>query len=108
MSPRRFRSRTGAARSKGTRLDGATITWRLNKAATVKLKFQRSAGTQHGAGSRSGTITRSAKAGKGDVRFRGRFGQRLARPGPLPLGVVARQGGERRGRKRVRFKVVKP
>ncbi len=112
MSPRRFpvAHRRLARRSKrGTRLDGATITWRLNKAATVKLKFQRSRGNkQQRRWVKVGSMKRSAKAGKGVVRFRGRFGKRLLAPGRYRVGVVATHKGERAGPKRIRFKVMKP
>jgi hypothetical protein len=112
MSPRRFpvAHRRLARRSKrGTRLDGSTITWRLNKAATVKLKFQRARGNkQNRRWVKVGAIKRSAKAGKGVVRFRGRFGDRLLSPGRYRVAVSAKHKREHAGPKRIRFKVVKP
>src|SRR5207244_2304762 len=44
MSPRRFPVAHRHKR-RGTRLDGSRITWRLNRAATVHLIFQRLAGS---------------------------------------------------------------
>ena len=107
ISPRRF---AVAHRRKrlGTRLDGATITWRLNKAAKVRLKFQKVRGARkHRHWVKVGTIKRSAKAGKSIVRFRGRFGQRLLSPGRYRVNVTATRKGQRSGPKRVRFRVVK-
>jgi hypothetical protein len=88
----------------GTRLDGTRISWRLNKAAKVKLTFQRRAGKRW---VQIGTITRSAKAGTGVVRFRGRFGSKLLVPKQYRVVVTASAGKERTGAKRVSFRVVK-
>lgn len=111
MSPRRFpvahRSRR-RIKARGTRLDGATITWRLNKSATVRLKFQRARGTKkHRRWKNVGTIKRSAKVGKGIVRFRGRFGRHLLSPSRYRVVVSAKHKRERSGPKRLKFTVVK-
>lgn len=107
MSPKRF-AVAHKRKKLGTRLDGATITWRLNKPATVRLKFQRSAGKRkHRHWRKVGTITRKAKRGTGVVRFRGRFGARLLKIGRHRVIVTAKRKRERAGPKRVRFKVVK-
>jgi hypothetical protein len=111
MSPRRFpvAHRKLLRRSKrGTRLDGSTITWRLNRPATVRLKFQRAVGNKkHRRWVKVGSIKRSAKAGKGVVRFRGRFGNRLLSPGRYRVAVTAKHHRQVAGPKRIRFKVVK-
>ena len=46
MSPRRFAVAHRKPKA-GTRLDGAAITWRLNRRATVRLTFQRARGKGH-------------------------------------------------------------
>jgi hypothetical protein len=107
MSPRRF-AVAHKRRKLGTRLDGSTITWRLNKAARVTLKFQRPRGSKkHRRWVKVGTIKRSAKQGKGIVRFRGRFGTRLLKPHRYRMVVTAKHRREHSGPKRVRFRVVK-
>jgi hypothetical protein len=107
MSPRRFAVAHKRKRL-GTRLDGSTITWRLNKRATVRLKFQRARGTGKQVRWRKvGTIKRSAKRGAGVIRFRGRFEGRLLKPGRYRVVVTAQHKHERAGPKRVKFKVVK-
>jgi hypothetical protein len=107
MSPKRF-AVAHKRKKLGTRLDGATITWRLNKPATVRLKFQRAVGKgKHRHWRKVGTITRKAKRGSGVVRFRGRFGARMLKTGRHRVIITAKRKGERAGPKRVRFKVVK-
>ena len=102
MNPRRFAVSHRRPR-RGTRLDGTRVTWRLNRAATVRLTFQRRG--------RSGWVTvgriaRRAQAGSGVVRFRGRFGRRLLKPQRYRLVVAASAGGERTAPRRVGFRVV--
>jgi hypothetical protein len=103
MSPRRF---TVAHRRavKGTRLDGARVSWRLNRAATVKLTFQRH--TRRG-WVRVGVISRAAKAGNGELRFRGRFGKRLLKPQRYRVTVAATQGSKRTAARHLAFRVLK-
>jgi hypothetical protein len=103
MSPRRFLVAHRRA-IKGTRLDGARVSWRLNRAATVKLTFQRH--TRRG-WVRVGVITRAAKAGNGELRFRGRFGNRLLKPQRYRLMVAATQGRERTAARHIGFRVLK-
>ena len=103
MSPRRFAVSSRRPR-RGTRLDGTRISWRLNRAATVRLTFQRR--TRRG-WVRIGQITRAARAGTGVVRFRGRFGARLLRPQRYRLVISAAGGGERTAPRRIAFRVVK-
>ncbi|MGZ8632645.1 MAG: hypothetical protein ACXWZZ_02165 [Solirubrobacteraceae bacterium] len=105
MSPRRFPV-SHRARPRGTRLDGSRVTWKLNKTATVKLTFQRRAGTKkHRRWVKVGTIKRSAKTGTGVVRFTGRFGRKLLRPGSYRLVATARVKRENAGPKHVAFAV---
>jgi hypothetical protein len=107
MSPKRF----AVARKRkrlGTRLDGSTITWRLNRAATVRLKFQRAKESRkHTRWRKVGTITRRARALTGVVRFRGRFGGKLIAPGRYRVAVTAHRSLERTKPKRIAFRVVK-
>ena len=103
MSPRRFAVSHRRPR-RGTRLDGTRVTWRLNRAATVRLTFQRLSGHRW---VRVGRIERRAQAGTGVVRFRGRFGRRLLKPHRYRLVVTASSGNERTAARRLGFRVVK-
>ena len=103
LSPRRF-TVSHRRPPKGTRLDGTRVSWRLNRAATVRLTFQKH--TRKG-WKRVGVITRAAKAGAGEVRFRGRFGKRLLTPQRYRLVVTASGGGDRTPTRRLGFRVVK-
>jgi CRISPR/Cas system endoribonuclease Cas6 (RAMP superfamily) len=89
---------------RGTRLDGTRISWRLDRAAKVQLRFERRRG-RHWV--KVGTITRSARAGAGVVRFTGRFGRKLLAPRRYRVVVSASAGGQRTPAKRVGFRVVK-
>jgi hypothetical protein len=105
MSPRRF-AVSHRRKQKGTRLDGSRITWKLNKAAKVRLTFQRLAGPKHHRRWVTvGKLSRSAKAGTGVVRFTGRFGKRLLAPRSYRLVVTATKGREKSRPKRMTFKV---
>ena len=101
MSPRRF-AVSHRRKQRGTRLDGSRITWKLNKAAKVRLTFQRRAGSRWVT---VGKLSRSAKAGTGVVRFTGRFGKRLLAPRSYRLVVTATKGREKSRPKHVTFKV---
>jgi hypothetical protein len=104
MSPRRFAVAHKRKRP-GTKLDGSTITWRVNKSAKVKLKFQRKG--KHGQWRKVGTIKRKSRVGANVVRFRGRFGSRMLKPGRYRVVVTARHKREHWGPERIRFRVVK-
>jgi hypothetical protein len=107
MSPRRF-ALAHKKKRKGTRLDGSRITWKLNKAATVSLTFQRLGGTKkHSRWVSVGTIKRSAKKGTGTVRFTGRFGKKLLAPRGYRLVATAIKGREKTAAKHVSFKVIR-
>jgi hypothetical protein len=107
MSPRHF-ALAHKAKKRGTRLDGSVITWKLNKAAKVKLTFQRRGGSKkHRRWVSVGTIKRSARKGTGTVRFTGRFHKKLLGPRSYRLVAVATAGRERTKAKHVSFKVVK-
>jgi len=107
MSPRRF-AVAHKHKRRGTRLDGSRVTWKLNKAATVRLTVQRRGGSaKHRRWVRVGTIKVKAKKGTGVVRFRGRFGRKLLAPRGYRLIVTATTRGERSVAKHAAFKVVK-
>jgi hypothetical protein len=103
MSPRRF-AVAHKRLPKGTKLDGSRISWKLSRAAKVTLTFQRQ--TRNGY-RRVGAISRSFKAGTGEVRFRGRFGRKLLRPQRYRVVVSASGGGERTAARRLSFRVLK-
>jgi hypothetical protein len=107
MSPRRF-ALAHKKKQKGTRLDGSRITWKLSKAATVRLSFQRLGGTKkHSRWVSVGTIKRSAKTGTGTVRFTGRFGKKLLAPRGYRLVATATKGREKTAAKHVSFRVIR-
>jgi hypothetical protein len=107
MSPRRF-AVAHKRKARGTRLDGSRITWKLSKAANVRLSFQRLGGPKkHRRFISVGTIKRSAKKGTGTVRFTGRFGRKLLSPHAYRLVATATKGRERSGPKHVAFRVMK-
>ncbi|HWI72477.1 MAG TPA: hypothetical protein VNT55_11010, partial [Baekduia sp.] len=94
-------------RQRGTRLDGSRITWRLNKAATVRLVVQRRIGSgQHRRWVAVGAIVRKAGKGTGVMRFTGRFKSRPLGPRAYRLTVTATAGQEKTGPRRVSFRVV--
>jgi hypothetical protein len=104
MSPRRF-AVAHKRLPKGTKLDGARISWTLSRSATVRLTFQRH--TRKG-WKRVGVIARASKAGTSEVRFRGRFGRKLLAPQRYRLVVSASGGGDRTKARRLSFRVLKP
>ena len=104
MSPRRF-AVSHPHRRRASRLDGSTITWNLNKAATVRLSFQRKAGKHRWV--TMGTITRRATTGSGVVRFTGRLGRRLLAPQGYRLVATASAGRQKSGARRVTFRVLR-
>lgn len=107
MSPKRF-ALTHRVKPRGTRLDGSRITWRLNRAATVRLVFQRSVLLKgHRRWITVGTIQRKAAKGTGVVRFTGRFKAKPLAPRAYRLTVSATAGGQKAGPKHVTFRVVR-
>jgi hypothetical protein len=106
MSPKRF-AVSHRVRQRGTRLDGSRITFKLNKAATIRFVVQRQVGAKgHRRWVAVGTVTRSAKKGNGVVRFTGRFGSRPLAPRSYRLTVTATAGKEKSAPQRVAFRVV--
>jgi len=107
MSPKRF-AVAHRRKPRGTRLDGARITWKLTKKATVRLTFQRQVGSKHHRRWVTvGTLRRSAPKGTGVVRFTGRFGTKPMAPRAYRLTVTATAGRQKAAPKRVSFRVVK-
>jgi hypothetical protein len=106
MSPKRF-ALSHRAKQRGTRLDGSRITWRLSRAATVRLVVQRQVGKKgHRRWVTVGTLTRKAGKGAGVVRFTGRFKAKPLAPRAYRLTVTATVGKQKAGPKRVSFRVV--
>jgi hypothetical protein len=103
MSPKRFHV-SHKRKQRGTRLDGSRISWRLNRAATVRLRVQRHARHRWVT---VGTIKRSAKKGTGVVRFRGRFGRHLLKPRAYRLTAMASAHGRHSAPRRVHFRVIR-
>jgi hypothetical protein len=103
MTPKRFK----LAKRSGARHSGSSIAWRLNKAATIRLRVQRKARD----GRRwvtVGTIaTKPALAGTGSVRFTGRVSRRWLSRGSYRLVATASAGGEKTAPKRLSFRVVR-
>ncbi|MCZ4492938.1 MAG: hypothetical protein JWP53_1869 [Conexibacter sp.] len=107
MSPKRF-AVAHLKPPQGTKLDGSRITWKLNKAATVRLTFQRQVGSKkHRRWVSVGTIARPAKKGTGVVRFTGRFGSKPMAPRTYRLTLTASTKTEKAGPRRVAFTVVR-
>jgi hypothetical protein len=83
-----------------------TFSFRLNKPASVALRFTRQ--TRHGR-RRAGTLRRVGHAGLNRVRFRGRISRRKRlRPGRYALRITAtNKAGERSTSRRLKFRIVR-
>ncbi|WCB95093.1 hypothetical protein DSM104299_03835 [Baekduia alba] len=107
MSPKRF-AVAHRLRQRGTRLDGSRITWRLSKAAEVRLVVQRRVGSKHHRRWVTvGTLRRSAPKGTNVLRFTGRFKARPLAPRTYRLTVTATAGRQKAGPRHVTFHVVR-
>ena len=111
MAPRRFSvrnpRRVGQAKS-GVKL-GSSITWSIDKAATMKIRVERlaSGSKKVKRWTRVGTIKKSAQMGKGTLKFSGRVaGKRLAR-GSYRVVVSATADGLKSASRTITFTVVK-
>ncbi|HEY6762193.1 MAG TPA: hypothetical protein VI318_22025 [Baekduia sp.] len=107
MSPKRF-AVSHRKRQRGTRLDGARITWRLNKAAQVRLVFQRQVVVKgHRRWVTVQTMQRKAAKGTGVVRFTGRIKSRPIPARTYRVRVSATAGKQKAGPRTMTFRVVK-
>jgi hypothetical protein len=107
MSPKRF-ALAHRVKPRGTRLDGSRVTWRLSKAATVRLVFQRQVRVKgHRRWVTVGTLSRKAPKGAGVVRFTGRFKGKPLAPRAYRLTVTATAGRQKAGPRHVTFRVVR-
>jgi hypothetical protein len=107
MSPRAF-AVSHKRKPRGTRLDGSRITFKVSTNSSVRLIVQRRSSGRHKRWIKTGTITRSIKAGTGDLRFTGRFGKRMLKPASYRLVVTAKRSGQARTKaKTLSFRVVK-
>jgi hypothetical protein len=86
----------------GKRL-GTTVRFRLDTAATVRLRVFRVKG-----GRRVGSLVRAGRAGSNKLRFRGRFGRRTLRPGRYVVRARAMNSAGRRSATRsVKFRIIR-
>ncbi len=107
MAPRRF-AVSHRRPSKGRRLDGSRVTFTVNATAKVRLIVQRKTKGRHPRWVSAGTITRSVKAGSGEILLTGRYGKRLLSPRAYRLvATAARSGQPRTTAKRISFRVLK-
>jgi hypothetical protein len=104
MSPRRFAVRHPRGTRHRNAVDGSTVTWRLNRAATVRLKVQRRVGRRWVA---VGTVSRKARVGQGTLRFTGRVGGRLLANGRYRMVVTATAAGRTTAARTLAFRVVR-
>jgi len=100
LKPTRFAVGGRTARKRGT-----TIRYTLSEAATVTVRVEKVRGKRIVP---AGTLPGSGKAGVNSVRFTGKIGRRLLKPGSYRLRVVARDaaGNESTSAAR-RFRIVK-
>jgi hypothetical protein len=107
MAPRKF-AVSHKQLPRGTRLDGSRVTFKVSTSAKVRLVVQRRTTGRHKRWVPAGTITRSVKAGTGDVLLTGRFGKKLLKPSSYRVLVTAQRSGQARTKaKAISFRVVK-
>jgi hypothetical protein len=104
MTPRRFAVRHPRGTRHRNAVDGSTVTWRLNRAATVRLKVQRRVGRRWVA---VGTVSRKARVGQGTLRFTGRVRGRLLANGRYRMVVTATAAGRATAARTLAFRVVR-
>ena len=105
LAPRSF-AVAGARTSRKGRRTGTTVSWSLDRAATLRLTVQKRAAK----GKRwrtVGTLRRTARQGVGTLRFTGRLGGRALATGQYRLVVAATAGSLTSSTKTVGFKVVR-
>jgi hypothetical protein len=107
MSPRRFavaHNRRAVRRRRGHRPDGTAITFLLSRPATVNLTVQRIRGTR---AVPVATLVRRGIAGENIVRFSGRIGRRVLRPGRYRMRVSARAPAQRTRARTITFTITR-
>jgi hypothetical protein len=104
MSPRRFAVRHPRGTRHRNAVDGSTVTWRLNRAATVRLKVQRRV---RGHWKVMGTVSRKARQGQTTLRFAGRVHGRLLANGRYRMVVTATAAGRTTTARTLPFRVVR-
>ena len=113
MAPRKFRvtkaRKVGQAKSKIK--FGSSISWSVNRAATMRIKVERLERLNYGATKfrrrAVGTIKKSAKKGKGTLKFSGLVGRKRLAPGSYRVVVTATAGGFTSASRTIKFTVVK-
>jgi len=110
MAPRKFRVKkaTKAGRAKSKVKLGSSISWSVNRAATMRIKVERlTTGSKKVKRRAVGTITKSAKKGKGTLKFRGLVGRKRLAPGSYRIVVTATGGLFTSASRTIKFTVVK-
>ena len=111
MAPRKFRVKKArkAGQAKSKVKFGSSINWSVNRAATMRIKVERLATGSKKAKRwvRVGTIKKSAKKGKGTLKFSGLVGKKRLAPGSYRLVVTATAGGFTSASRTIKFTVVK-
>ncbi len=111
MSPRRFavsHRRSTARTRRGRAPDGTTITWLMNDPAKMTLNIRRVAKRNRTRTIHVATLRRNAIRGENTVRFSGRVGRRVLKPGRYRMVIRGRaKDGRRTPARSLRFTVVK-
>jgi hypothetical protein len=110
MAPRKFRvtkaRKLGRAKSK-VKL-GSSINWSVNRAATMRIRVERlTFGSKKVRRRAVGTIKKSAKKGKGTLKFRGLVSRKRLAPGSYRIVVTATAGGFTSASRTIKFTIVK-
>jgi hypothetical protein len=105
MRPRRL-VRASRGRGRARARAHATITWHLNRAATVHLVFQRKVGHGKHPWLSMGTITGHGKGGRNTYRFAGTAGPRTVTKGSYRIVATATKGGRHSRSRTLTFSVV--
>ena len=108
MAPRKFRVKK-ARMAKSKVKFGSSISWSVNRRATVRISVDRlPAGSKQAKRRvRVGTIKKSAGKGKGTLKFRGLVRSKRLAPGSYRIVVTATAGGFTSAPRTLKFTVVK-
>jgi hypothetical protein len=107
MTPRRFavsHTRRSAKRRRSHATDGTTITWVLNQRASVRITVRRL--RPGGRTTLVRSFTRKGIQGENTVRYSGRVGRRMLRPGRYRMTITATVKDQRTAPRTLRFTVV--
>jgi hypothetical protein len=104
MSERRFAVRGRTPKARGRLARGSTVSWTLNRRATVRLRVQR---LVRGRWRAVGSLAVNASGGRTRLPFSGSVAGRRLSPGRYRLVVAATAGGRTATAKPIAFSVVK-